>query len=586
MLTGTARYRELSSTETLVPTNTHPYANFHQHSQNNQYLIAEPRIQLPLHNEANLRHNHDISEASSTQPGMNDNSTKIATSKWTRNLCVGGLVLSTIIGIALVAAGAADRRQDRVLQKPYVFKELVPLGLNLIVVICTESLGYIHAKTQQWSLWEENRLEFNTNIRLFSYARRSWANGVVLSTLSLLALTMSYTSTSAILLSEDHEHDAGGGGEMVELSFSRAGPICLGISLLVQALICFVGLRTTRIKTWSSHPLLNAMVVRDQSLGSGGDGHKANFYQHHIVGSYAALRQQGMSQPSAFRFHRSVRTMLWTLGVTLLMMTIWMSVVLWDALRTHSGSSWALLPIRGGESSDSSSDSPWVVLTFFTVIPGREMRVLAQIALTLVIQLFVTVGLHISELAVLLSRDEDAWRGAAGPSSHGADIQSSSFLTVLKSWKSLALLLFKPVIHWMYGLAMYITYDGLVMMAPQLVYLIGLWLLLILFVLFLSFKKPPGGLQPATYGHLPTLVELLHDCRRDSRGRLFWIPKMEDSAYDGGGAAAAAEAIEFRSGTEMVGSGDMRQHAGLAGLWVKLPFNKPPNARKGSGIVF
>lgn len=493
------------------------------------------------------------------------NSNTPVTSNYTRRLCLGGLVLSLFIGAALTAAGSADRRQDRVLQKPYVFKELVPLGLNLLVVVCTECLGYIHAKTQQWSLWEENRLEFNTNIRLFSYARQSWANGVVLNTINLLALTMSYTATSAILLSEEKGLSTSH-GKMVELSFSRTGPICLGISLLVQGLICVLGLRTTKIRNWSSHPLVNAMVARDERLKSTASGYgleRAHYCRQMLEPSSA--RRKGTSQPSAFRFHRSVRTMLWILCGTLIMLTIWMSVVLWDALRTGSGSSWALLPVRGG---DPLFDSPWVLLDFFTVIPGREMRVLVQIALTLVIQLFVTIGLHISELAVLLGRDEDAWRATSKPS--GANLQASSILTVLKSWKSVGLLVFKPVIHWVYGLAMYITYDGLIMMAPQLVYLIGLWLLLISFVLFLSFKRPKGT-QPATYGHLPTLVELLDDCNLDPNGRLTWSPKSE--SY---GTRGLMEDVPPAYGSADASSPGPKYFE-LGALWLQPPFGKPPN---------
>lgn len=562
---GTGGYQELSGNEvpvTLGP-DIHSYTDIQQLHQH-QRPSVDPRSQQFQNGEHHIH-------SSNTQLSIKTNNIQ-ATTRYTRHLCIGGLVLSTFIGIALTAAGSADRRQDRVLQKPYIFKELVPLGLNLLVVICTESLGYIHTKTQQWSLWEENRLEFNTNIRLFSYARRSWANGVVLSTINLLALTMSYTATSAILLSEDKGHEPNN-GKMVELSFSRTGPICLGISLLVQALICFLGLRTTRIRSWSSHPLVNALVVRDLSLDSTLTVHDPQMTsrRHQILAQSSAL-QQGTRQPSPFRFHRSVRTMLWVLGVTLVVLTIWMSVVLWEALRTGSGSSWALLPVRGG---DSSFDSPWVVLSFFNVISGRELRVLVQIALTLVIQLFVTVGLHISELAVLLSRDEDAWRAAGRQS--GANVQASSFLTVLKSWKSLTLLLFKPVIHWMYGLAMYITYDGLVMMAPQLVYLIGLWLLLILFVLFLSFKRP-RGLQPATYGHLPTLVEMLHDCKLDHKGRLVWSPKLEPYA----GAMELESPVRTGYGSRPEG----KRYSGLARLWLQPPFGKAPRVPENGPVAF
>ena len=430
---------------------------------------------------------------------------------YSKRACLVALWLSTIIGVVCIIAGLAGRRQDRSTYQSGVFKALMPLGLNLLVAVCTESLGYIHSRTQQWALWREHRLEFNSNIRLFTFTQRSWANGVTLSTIYLLALAMSYTATSAIILSSDSDGEDG----KVQLSFSRAGPTSLGVALLIQVLICVVGLQATSILTWSSHPLINAAVVCKQA-SMVDNWHTLQTSHHYRVLEAPSSKACSTRRPSAFKFHGSVRTMLVVLLITLFILIIWMSIVLWNALTTGSGSSWSLLPHRG---DGSLFDSPWVLLYFFKQISGPETRVFAQMVLALVIQLSVTVGLHISELAVLLSRDEDVWR-AAGTSA-GTNLRVSSLSMVFGSGKSVSLLFLKPVIHWMYGLAMYITYSGLVMMAPQLVYLTVLWTLLIGFVVFVSLKEPRGS-QPVTYGHLQTLSTLIRDGKSDANGRFFW----------------------------------------------------------------
>ena len=123
----------------------------------------------------------------------------------------------------------------------------------------------------------------------------------------------------------------------------------------------------------------------------------------------------------------------------------------------------------------------------------------------------------------------------------------------------------------MYCLAMYITYDGLIMMAPQLVYLIGLRLLLILFVFFLSFKQPKGA-QPATYGHLPTLVDLLHDCNEGENRRLSWSPEPE--TY--GSRGTMGDELPPVYGSDEVSSTGPRYFE-LGALWLQPPFGKPPN---------
>lgn len=74
----------------------------------------------------------------------------------------------------------------------------------------------------------------------------------------------------------------------------------------------------------------------------------------------------------------------------------------------------------------------------------------------------------------------------------------------------MTLLVLKPLIHWIYGLSMKITYGRLIMQAHQVLYLGITWCLLLAFVLFVSLRKPKGPL-PAAYGHLQTMADVVDE---------------------------------------------------------------------------
>ncbi len=42
--------------------------------------------------------------------------------------------------------------------------------VNILVTILTDSMGFVHASSLRWALYREERLEFNTNVRLFTSA--------------------------------------------------------------------------------------------------------------------------------------------------------------------------------------------------------------------------------------------------------------------------------------------------------------------------------------------------------------------------------------------------------------------------------
>jgi len=96
----------------------------------------------------------------------------------TRNFCVAGLIAGWFTGVIAVGGGCyciylnlSDRRLEFVI--PHIAKEVLPLGINIIVTFLNEAMGYIHSTSLRWSLQYENRLTFNSNLRLLSSSTRS-----------------------------------------------------------------------------------------------------------------------------------------------------------------------------------------------------------------------------------------------------------------------------------------------------------------------------------------------------------------------------------------------------------------------------
>ena len=71
--------------------------------------------------------------------------------------------------------------------------ELTPLAINVVVLVVTECLGYIHATSLRWALFYEGKLEFNTNLRLLSH---STSRSPAVDTRSLSKTSLSKTSCS------------------------------------------------------------------------------------------------------------------------------------------------------------------------------------------------------------------------------------------------------------------------------------------------------------------------------------------------------------------------------------------------------
>ena len=133
-----------------------------------------------------------------------------------------------------------------------------------------------------------------------------------------------------------------------------------------------------------------------------------------------------------------------------------------------------------------------------------------------------TMGLHCAELLVNLSRDEDTWCETYTAKGY---VSRNALFDVLRSWKTVLLLVLKPVVHWLFGLGITFYFDwGIFMRQPQILYMSIAIIVLAVFGTFLCFKRPKGP-QPATFGHVQTLVNLVDDWNEN----MFWGHKGCDT---------------------------------------------------------
>jgi hypothetical protein len=149
------------------------------------------------------------------------------------------------------------------------------------------------------------------------------------------------------------------------------------------------------------------------------------------------------------------------------------------------------------------------------------------------------MSLHCAELLVNVVRDELTWRKA---SKRGIKRKPTNVvIAVITSPPALVLLTLKPVIHWLYSLAVTTYFDvGLVMHPPQIFYLSGGAIVLACFATMCAFWQPKGP-QPAAFGHLQTLVDLIDEWPETDE-RLYWGRK---EVIEGNGTIANEEAVEL-----------------------------------------
>ncbi|KAG1739819.1 uncharacterized protein EDB91DRAFT_368473 [Suillus paluster] len=439
-----------------------------------------------------------------------------------RRYALVGVGCSTIVSCTSIAIGAIIVAKVGASGLAYTpvstdkQREILALVLNLIVTLCTESIGFVHGISLRSALASESRLRFNTNLRLMT-AARGWnnPNSVLLNCIMAVLLILSYSSSSLVVLQYVFYADQAGTTtsssplvfDSTSITIGTAGLplLVLGITLLLQIVIALAGMRAAKILTWSSSPFnLTAALVHHtqltpvplQCMRGASDLD---------VGEGPTKPSQ--TQPSAWHAHPSVRKVI---------ISLWVIVVIYVgsvALATYRSSfTWTFLPSAGSD-----------YLSYTIRVSGGLGWVLAFASLAS-LQGWMTLGLHFAELIANVIRDERQWRRATGRK--GLNTATNSFKLAFTDAFSLVLLVLKSALHWMFGLSFTVigSNSGIkIFMFPAQFW--NLCIALFIFICFVTLValRRPRGPQPTTYGHLQTLANLV-----DEWSPVMWWGHKED----------------------------------------------------------
>ena len=440
----------------------------------------------------------------------------------TRKLSITGLALSWCVAIACIACGFVGQHKTwSIILCWRAGPELIVLAQNIIITLCNESMGYVHSVSLRWALQRNGKLDFNSNLRLFpassGFGPNAWYSNLIMT----CAIVTSYGASSLTLLL----FSSGDCGAYVVLGKSF---IILGFALATQASFATWSLTYQRQwPTWSSDVMdVAAACVQDlpHALVSrpGRTMMSVTLANQPSVATAPCLRQT-----CAFRSSRQVQCVTYLLwGAVALSCVWWISLLVYISQSPYSSvlhmpKCWNLLPWLPCGGSVFISLLRWGGGNGYkdgaNIAPDDFAWVFA---LCCFLQLVITMALHLAELHINCSRDESTWRQASTP--EGLRRTSNALVAFLSSYQALILFCLKPFAHWIYSLTYFIDiYNGFDIYTPQVIYLSIVLLILATFSSSLVLWRHKGP-QPATFGHLRTLVDLIDE----------W-PKKDDSLFWG-----------------------------------------------------
>lgn len=404
--------------------------------------------------------------------------------------------------------------------------EALLLIVSLLVTFISDSLGYVHATSLRWALYREGRLEYNTNFRLFTSAKTSFANRWFMNLLSASSIILCYASTSALIL-------RGKAGRDKDLAANAIALLCLGLALLAQVLTAAICLRhhDTRIPSWSANPLWNTMVLRQSlALAKSGSGHNVQ------------LRFCGENIPQSRSADIGVRKRrLWHIRATK-----WIVFFIWALCAVSFGWSGIIIyiptlmfnhnPFRFQWNADTTDTERSVIFGMDPQTNDPQIQIafpaVAQFFLGILFLCFVqglqTMGLHCMELLVNMRRDEHVWR-QTGREQGASVFAPDPLIEALSSWRTVLLTIIKAVQHWLLGQAMVLHYhlregysEFTFNMSPsRLLVFASVTTLSAIFTTAMALCSVPGP-QPTAWGHMQAMENMIDGWDDAPEGRLRW----------------------------------------------------------------
>ncbi|KAG2159079.1 uncharacterized protein EDB93DRAFT_1117952 [Suillus bovinus] len=389
--------------------------------------------------------------------------------------------------------------------------EILTLILDLIVTLCTESIGFIHGISLRSALASESRLRFNTNLRLLT-AARGWynPNGALLNGISAVLLTISYSSASLIICQDYQVTLAGGSFESI--SIAGFPLLILGIALLLQVMIALLAMWAVKILTWSSSPFdLTAALVHHTQLTP-----STLRCMRHVsdLDTYGGPAKPTETQPSALHAHPSIRKVVISLWVMVAACAVWGALVMYI---------WGHFP-----TNKTFSPSP-LTLQMWSFLGSGLSNSIAYFMPSIGLKGWVLLLVNIAVLIVNVIRDERRWRCAT--KREGLRVATNPLKPIFAHPICLILFIAKPFLHWMFGLSFSLAltaFDENITALLVTMYTAQIWNLCIALFIFSSFftfiaLRRPCGPQPAAYGHLQTLANLV-----DEWSPVMWWGHKED----------------------------------------------------------
>jgi len=296
--------------------------------------------------------------------------------------------------------------------------------------------------------------------------------------------------------------------------------------MLGQATVATLCLpRLLKVPTWSSDPLeITAACISRGSLHRRPGRCMRSVYD---LDKPTQPVSPSRRQPPAILVHRGIRSVFWWMWGTVALSMIFGGTLLgitnvsldMEGVDQQRGS-WSFFP--GSDSTVGSSEAkpPYYSIAWIFDSSFNFSSFCTAFTIIGTIQAVVTLSLHCAELVVNRVRGEILWRSA----SKGGHRPSNALKSMLSSFPALALFTFKPVIHWLYSLAISVYFsEGINMRIPQIFYLgVGATFLAI-FTTACAFWSPKGP-QPAAFGHLQTLADLV-DVWPQVGESMFWGQK-------------------------------------------------------------
>jgi hypothetical protein len=456
----------------------------------------------------------------------------------TRWLALAGLASSWILGIICVILGTgllikptksyatvhrSDTDTDEIfhnwpqLALSTTAAEAVPLAAGLINTLLVESMGLIHSTTLRWTLGD--KMYFSSNLRLFTTVGKWFCFSAVCNVLYGIFIIVSYAAISLMLPSlpgksfckhnsaklGSYDLARGCGNDVV---LSTPALCCLGVALLGQAGIVTWQLASSVVPTWSANPLdvAWARVLRGVQIRISG----RCMMSVHDAALAPASQQPKSHQGSIWEAHKEARRIMyyiwtvtglcyaWFLAIQITLLVQQHTIPSCNACNAYLGTNWNLFPDTGSRTTST-----------FVIPENAPSLYPAMFVLVCALQGFFTLALHCAELISTLSRDEATWRQCYSTKVYNP--RPNALLRAATSWTGITLFTLKFVLHWLFGKAITYQYNwGIFMRPPQLLYLCFGATILAGVTSFLSFRRPNGE-QPATFGHIQTLVDLVDE---------------------------------------------------------------------------